>query len=86
MEQPLVKHPGMHQQGQGESRGQTPMGAHSGGMRIPSRSGCREHSCIECMGGTGMCSLPDHDAYIGKEGGKGEEEEYIPSRTVNHAE
>lgn len=31
-------------------------------------------------------SLPDHNAYIGKEGRKGEEEEYIPSRTVNHAE
>jgi len=67
----------MHRLGQGESGGQTPGGG--GG-------GARSGDAAQPGGRGGMCSLPDRNAYVGKEGGKGEEEEYIPSRTVNHAE
>lgn len=94
VEQPWLSSPGMHCRGQGESRGQSPTGAEGrrelGGhcpilLRLQSSPKAPPLTCSEGEG-AGKCSLPDHNAYVGKEGGKGEEEEYIPSRTVNHAE
>lgn len=91
---PWLGSPGMHCLGQGESGGQTPTGVEGGtglGGHCPIllqlQSSPTALTLARSEGaGAGKGFLPDHNAYIGKEGGKGEEEEYIPSRTVNHAE
>lgn len=90
---PWLRSPGMHCLGQGESRGRPQLGwrGHRAGGHCPTllqlQSSPAAPTLTHSQGtGTGKCSLPDHNAYVGKEGGKGEEEEYIPSRTVNHAE
>lgn len=90
---PWLSSPGMHCLGQGESRGQTPAGVEGAQSRgtLPHSAPAAEQPCSTQADPphgdrAGRGSLPDHNAYVGKEGGKGEEEEYIPSRTVNHAE
>lgn len=72
--QPWLNTLSMHRVGQGESGGQTPIGG----------EGDTAGDTHPVPRPRGKRSLPDRDAYAGKEGGK--EEEYIPSRTVNHAE